>query len=362
VKSGGAQFIGATMHQHSLDSMAQFRSRYLDARRQEPLTVIDLGSADLNGSYRELFAMPPWRYLGVDLVAGENVDIVLRDPYRWREIRSESVDVVVSGQTFEHTEFFWETMLEIARVLKPRGMCCIIAPSCGPEHRFSRDCWRIFADGFSAVARYAGLEVVDVQTQWEDLPDYDLESNKWHDSVLIARKPVLSFGTKLRWQIHACLRRLVPPPAPAPETIIQIFHSQDGSHSEANSVTTRIGHEVWKDVSIALPRGAGAAPLRIDFMSDQMVIDVASIEVATKASTLFRANDLESFKGIVLAGDARPIAHPEYFRFRVTGIDPQLILPRLPPPPPDDTIEVRLRVRVTAPDRSNAPEKKNAAP
>jgi SAM-dependent methyltransferase len=342
--------------------MAQFRSRYLDARRNEPLTVIDLGSADLNGSYRALFALPPWRYLGVDLVAGENVDIVLRDPYRWRELGSESIDVVVSGQTFEHTEFFWETMLEIARVLKPRGMCCIIAPSCGPEHRFSRDCWRIFADGFSAVARYAGLEVVDVQTQWEDLPDYDLESNKWHDSVLIARKPVRSFATRLRWQIYSGLRRFVRPPPPAPETIIQIFHSRDGNHSEADSVTARVGHESWKEISIPLPAGAGAAPLRIDFMSDLTVIDVASIEVATKTATLFRARDPQGFKAIALAGDAQLMPQAEYLRLKVTGIDPQLILPVLPNVPAEEIIEVKLRLRISPANRLPALETKNAAP
>ena len=340
------------MHQHSLDSMAQFRSRYLDARRNEPLVIVDLGSADLNGSYRKLFALPPWRYIGVDLVASENVDVVLSDPYRWRELDSESIDVLVSGQTFEHTEYFWETMLEIARVLKPRGMCCIIAPSCGPEHRFPRDCWRIFADGFSAVARYAGLEVVDVQTQWGDLPDYDSESNKWHDSVLIARKPVLPFASRLRWRIHALLKRLVRPPAPAPETIIQIFHSRDGNHSEANSETARIGHGDWKDVSIPLPPGAGAAPLRIDFMSDLTVIDVASIEVATETGTLFRASDPQAFKTIALAGDAEPMAHPDYLRLKVTGIDPQLILPALAPAAAGEAIEVKLRLRVSAPDRT----------
>src|SRR6267143_4340343 len=176
------------MHQHSFDSMAQFRGEHLDARRNEPLVIVDIGSADLNGSYRELFALPPWRYIGVDLVAGENVDVVLRDPYRWRELDSASIDVVVCGQTFEHTEFFWETMLEIARILKPRGLCCIIAPSSGPEHRFPVDCWRFLPDGLRALARYAGLEVLEASTQWEDLPEYDNESNKWHDSVLIARK------------------------------------------------------------------------------------------------------------------------------------------------------------------------------
>lgn len=336
--------------------MAQFRSQYLDARQKEPLVIVDLGSADLNGSYRQLFARPPWRYVGVDLVASENVDVVLSDPYRWRELDSESVDVVVSGQTFEHTEFFWETMLEIARVLKPRGMCCIIAPSSGPEHRFQRDCWRIFSDGFSAVARYAGLEVVEAQTQWEDLAGYDSESNKWHDSILIARKPVLSLADRWRWRIFSWAKRVARPPTPAAETIVQVFHSRDGSHSEANSVIARIGHEAWKEVSISLPREAGAAPLRIDFMSDLTVIDVAAIEVATDKTTLFRASDPSAFATIAIVGDATPIPHPEYLRLKVTGIDPQLILPSLPAVAADEIMQVKMRLRVSPASAANAPE------
>ncbi len=43
-------------------------------------------------------------------------------------------------------------------------------------------------DGLRAMVRYAGLEVLEGRTQWEDLEQYDSESNKWHDSVLLARK------------------------------------------------------------------------------------------------------------------------------------------------------------------------------
>ena len=124
------------MHASSYDRMAEFCNDYLAARKDEPLTIVDLGSCDYNGSYRPIFARKPWRYLGVDLAPGKNVDLVLREAYHWRELQSESVDVLVSGQTFEHTEFFWETILEITRVLKPGGICCIIAPASGPEHRF----------------------------------------------------------------------------------------------------------------------------------------------------------------------------------------------------------------------------------
>jgi len=168
--------------------MAAFQRTYLQARKQEPLVILDLGSQDINGSYRPLFDRPPWKYIGVDLAPGNNVDVVLAEPYDWHEFSPESADVIVAGQTFEHTEFVWETMRQIARTLKLNAICCIIVPSSGPEHRFPVDCWRMYPDGLRALARYARLDVAEAWTQWEDLPEYNSESNKWHDSVLIARK------------------------------------------------------------------------------------------------------------------------------------------------------------------------------
>ena len=58
--------------------------------------VIDVGSQDVNGSYRPLFAKPGWRYRGIDMTAGPNVDIVMPDPYEL-PLSSRSVDLVISG-------------------------------------------------------------------------------------------------------------------------------------------------------------------------------------------------------------------------------------------------------------------------
>ncbi|MFH0729726.1 MAG: methyltransferase domain-containing protein [Pseudomonadota bacterium] len=156
------------------------------------MTVLDLGSMDVNGTYKECFNCPAWTYLGLDLTPGKNVDIVLKDPYDWREIRSDSVDVLVSGQAFEHIEYFWITALEIARVLKPDGLCCIIAPSGGPEHRYPVDCWRFYPDGFAAIARFARLELLELSTQWADEPGCTDCSNNWHDTLMVARKTAIS--------------------------------------------------------------------------------------------------------------------------------------------------------------------------
>lgn len=328
--------------------MAEFCRHYLEARRQQPLTIVDLGSCDYNGSYRPIFARAPWRYIGVDLEPGRNVDLVLRDAYDWRELKSESVDALVSGQTFEHTEFFWETMLEIARVLKPDGLCCIIAPATGNEHRFPLDCWRIFTDGFRAVARYAGLEVLHSRTHWEELPQYDAESNKWHESILIARKPPESLGRKLRRRWYSKMRRTLQPLPEKLETLVQVFYTHDGVHREEASVVAGVERGEWREVVVHLPAHAGARPLRIDFMRTLQFVDLAQLSVATPAREYFTAAALADFDQLTVAGDAERLPQAEFMRLRITGVDPQLILPKLEIPSTDGPLEVKLRLRIHA--------------
>ena len=334
------------MHPSSFDKMAAFRRDYLDARRDEPLVIVDLGSNDINGSYRPLFAQPAWTYKGVDVVPGENVDVVLKSPYHWREIGTASVDVVISGQTFEHTEFFWETMLEIARVLKPHGLCCIIAPSSGPVHRFPIDCWRFYPDGLRAVARYAGLEALEARTQWTDLEQYDFESNKWHESILVARKPPEPFGKRLRRKLHGWLKRYLSMVDWNPESVVQVHFSGGGIHSEENSVCAHVGQDAWKNVSFILPKGARCALLRIDFMSPLGAIDIASIVVKSQERTVFAAKDGRDFETITIAGDAQRLAHPKFLRVQITGTDPQLYLPGLSELPEGESLAVHIRLCV----------------
>lgn len=157
----------------------------------QSLVVADLGSYDVNGSYRHLFSREGWRYIGVDLSAGPNVDCVLKSPYRL-PFKTNSLDVFVSGQAFEHIEFFWLTWMEMVRTLKPGGLIFLIAPSRGSEHRYPVDCWRYYPDGFAALAKYGSLDLLECQTDWglEGHPD----SVEWGDTVGVFRKqkqPVL---------------------------------------------------------------------------------------------------------------------------------------------------------------------------
>lgn len=176
------------MHQSSMGAMARFVEGHLASRRGRQLSVLDVGSMDVNGSYRTLFDDPAWSYTGVDMAPGAGVDKVLPGPYDWSNIQTASFDVVVSGQAFEHIEYPWVTILEVARILRPGGLVCIIVPSAGYEHRYPVDCWRYYPDGLRALARWADLDVIDAATDWEPAGDYSDDSALWADSVLVAAK------------------------------------------------------------------------------------------------------------------------------------------------------------------------------
>jgi len=172
--------------------------------RGRALHAIDIGSYDVNGSYRTLFDVPGWRYTGVDLQAGPGVDVVLSSPYRL-PFASASVDVVLSGQAFEHIEFFWLSWIEMLRVLKPGGLLFLIAPSRGPEHRYPQDCWRFYPDGYRALAKYGRCELIDVNTDWDAHPDP--WSAAWGDTVGVFRALPRGWIERARW---ALARRLMP--------------------------------------------------------------------------------------------------------------------------------------------------------
>jgi len=184
------------MHISSLEHVQALVCQHLD--RAQSLSIIDIGSYDVNGSYKQFFDASRWHYTGVDLSAGPNVDVVLESPYRL-PFASHSVDVIVSGQAFEHVEFFWLTWLEMVRVLKPGGFIFLVAPSRGPEHRYPQDCWRFYPDAWHALAKYGSLELVSATTDWEPHPSEC--SAAWGDTVGVFRQPPM--GWLLRWRRRA---------------------------------------------------------------------------------------------------------------------------------------------------------------
>ncbi|WP_158818618.1 methyltransferase domain-containing protein [Methylocapsa sp. S129] len=172
------------MHASSLENMRACYHRFVEngpLAAASDVIVLDIGAADVNGSYREIFSDSRFHYIGADLAAGDGVSLVLENPYKL-PIDDASIDVVLSGQMLEHWEFFWLAFAEMARVLKPGGYIFLVAPSAGPIQRCPVDCYRFYPDAYAALAKYANCQLVDV---WLD------ERGPWNDLVGVFRRHAL---------------------------------------------------------------------------------------------------------------------------------------------------------------------------
>jgi len=96
--------------------------------------VIDCGSLYVNGSLKDYFEDS--EYLGVDIVAGRNVNLV--SPVHKLEFNNE-FDTVISGEMLEHDEFWKQSLQKMYDMCKSGGL---IAISCAgkdrPEHGTTR--------------------------------------------------------------------------------------------------------------------------------------------------------------------------------------------------------------------------------
>jgi len=176
------------MHSSSMLRMEWFVQNYLQSCA--PVSVLDIGSYDVNGSYKTFFTDTRFSYTGLDMTQGPNVDVVAENPYDWSMLEDESFDVIISGQAFEHTEFFWLTLSEIIRVLKRGGLICIVAPRGFERHGYPVDCYRFDVDGMIALAKYGNLNPLHASTNLapEGAP-VEWYSEKDADAILVAQKP-----------------------------------------------------------------------------------------------------------------------------------------------------------------------------
>ena len=187
------------MHRSAYEAMRNAVDTFVPTEGH--LAVVDFGSHTTAKRIEEqllhqrLLGERDFTMTSVDVRGGPNVDLVMKKPYRV-PLRSRSVDVVMSGQVFEHIPFFWASILEIARLLKPGGVFLMSVPSRGHVHT-SVDCWRYYPDGIRAMAAYGGLEVLAATTDFKPRGDPAARAayrqtlgHYWGDTIGVFRKPV----------------------------------------------------------------------------------------------------------------------------------------------------------------------------
>lgn len=147
------------MHVESMDEMRKVLTDYLEEETE--LSILDVGSMTVKnkGSYKQLMK-PGWKYTGLDVEEGPNVDIVAPIPYVF-PITTEIFDCVISGQCFEHVKNPFELMAECSRVLKEDGLIFVVAPFKFKQHRFPVDCWRFLPDGWAALFEESDITMLE---------------------------------------------------------------------------------------------------------------------------------------------------------------------------------------------------------
>lgn len=184
------------MHASARSQMRRCVEQYLS--RDRHYRVLDFGSRISRGqtsTHRDLLKDYRCTIRGADVAEGRNVDILMRKPYRL-PLCKDSVDVVLSGQAFEHIPFPWASVLELARVLRPGGLLFLTAPSRGHVHD-RQDCWRYYPDAMRSLAAFSRLHLRDASTDFpptrqgrrHDYASIDAREHYWGDTVGVFQKP-----------------------------------------------------------------------------------------------------------------------------------------------------------------------------
>jgi len=169
------------MHETANKEMRKLLNKYLT---EDPKTVLDVGSYDVNGTYREFFHEQATTYFGCDIRKGPNVDFVIEPGGKLPSQLSPKGDgwpLIISGSTLEHCQNPFKTVQTIADALAPGGLFIANAPFQWHYHEHPQDFFRFTQDGLRQLCLEAGLEVLEA---------YIVENSPTKsEAFVVARKP-----------------------------------------------------------------------------------------------------------------------------------------------------------------------------
>lgn len=137
-------------HYHSRELFEAF------SKRQEFKKMLEIG-ASYSSNSKDLF--PELEYLNLDIAENSELPTVVGDITEKTSLESESFDLIVSHQTFEHINQPWLAAQEIVRLLKPGGLCYISTHWAWRYHPVPIDYWRFSPDCLAFL--FEGLDQID---------------------------------------------------------------------------------------------------------------------------------------------------------------------------------------------------------
>jgi hypothetical protein len=97
--------------------------------------VLDCGSLDINGNNRYLFTKCD--YIGVDVIAGKNVDVI--SPVHQLTYCPEIFDVIISTEMLEHDKYYQLSLKKMIGLLFPGGLLFFTCATEGRQEHGTTD-------------------------------------------------------------------------------------------------------------------------------------------------------------------------------------------------------------------------------
>jgi SAM-dependent methyltransferase len=143
--------------------LAKITERFFEcARGATNGTVLEIGARARSGIVRRSQFGDKLRYVGFDILAGENVDVVGDAHELSRYFDPGSFDFCYSVSVFEHLMWPWKVALELNAVMKVGGIAFIQSHPTWPKHEMPWDFFRFWDSGWrSLFCEATGFRVLD---------------------------------------------------------------------------------------------------------------------------------------------------------------------------------------------------------
>jgi SAM-dependent methyltransferase len=156
-----------------------FVTRTLTCNEVAGKRVLEVGSRNVNGSARRFIeSMHPAEYVGVDIEAAPEVDVICDIEKLGEKFDAESFDLVVTTEVLEHVRDWRRSVSNLKRMCRPGGSVIVTTRSYGfAYHGYPFDYWR--------------YELSDMRRLFDDCTVETLETDARDAGVFMkARKPV----------------------------------------------------------------------------------------------------------------------------------------------------------------------------
>jgi len=158
-----------------------FVTRALTRNEVAGKRVIEVGSRNVNGSARRLIeSMDPAAYVGVDIEAAPEVDVICDIEKLCEKFDAESFDLVVTTEVLEHVRHWRLAVSNLKRMCRPGGVVIVTTRSYGfAYHGYPFDYWR--------------YELSDMRSLFDDCTVETLETDTRDAGVFMKARKSLAF-------------------------------------------------------------------------------------------------------------------------------------------------------------------------